>query len=120
MTLEDKEVPIIDEERVRDSLLGARKDFIKLEETLNEIDKFQMEIRDNMLEWLKNLKRMKGLEAATEEEAYDQFCYDLDVKAKQRSVGAKVREWKNAVKEAQVLIDDAMKRWMQSSMLSKT
>jgi hypothetical protein len=32
----------------------------------------------------------------------------LDVKTKQRSFGAKVREWKKALKEAQVLIDDAM------------
>jgi hypothetical protein len=46
-----------------------REKTIKLEETLNEIDKFQMKIRDNMLEWMKNLKRMEGLEAATEEEA---------------------------------------------------
>jgi hypothetical protein len=108
MTLVGKEVPIIDEERVKDSLLGARRDFIKLEETLNELDQFQTEIRDNMLEWMNNLKKMKGQEAAAEEEVYDQFCVTLDVKTKQRSFGAKVREWKKALKEAQVLIDDAM------------
>lgn len=108
MTLTDKEVPIIDEVRVQDTLLGARRDCIKLEETLNELEKFQTEIRDNTVEWMTHLKKLKGQEAVTEEQAFDQFCSDLDLKAKQRSLGAKVREWKKALKDAQLLIEDAL------------